>query len=180
MIGMSYGGWWTLNYAIHAPKRLKKIILLSPAGSCESISYEMIGRAIFASLPGRYWSDSFMKWLTYKPELLSARKGELLNRMLDQTYVGGKYISAISMINPIVFKDEELRRVKIPTLLLIGEQEVMYDPVPAVKNAKRLMPSITAEIVPKASHTMILTRSELVDQKGKRGSGVALHRPDPA
>ena len=165
MIGMSYGGWLTLNYAIRAPKRLNKIVLLSPAGGFEPISFKAIARAILGSLPGRYWSDSFMNWMVYKPETLDTTKKRKLDRMLDLAYVGGKYFSAESMINPIVYEDKELNGVKTPTLLLIGEQEVMYDPKAAIKNAAQLMPSVRTELVPEASHTMCFTRSEIVDQK---------------
>jgi pimeloyl-ACP methyl ester carboxylesterase len=165
MIGMSYGGWLTLGYAIAAPQRLDKIVLLSPAGSFEPISIEMFLRAILASLPGRYWSDSFLTWMVYKPETLNATRKKKLGLMLDLAYLGGKHFSAISMLEPIVYSAEELAKVKTPTLLLIGEQEVICDPIAAIKNAKRLMPSIRAELIPEASHTMSFTQSEIVDQK---------------
>jgi pimeloyl-ACP methyl ester carboxylesterase len=33
LAGMSYGGWYTLNYAIRAPERLERIVLLPLEGA---------------------------------------------------------------------------------------------------------------------------------------------------
>ena len=33
LVGMSYGGWLALNYAVAAPERVQKLVLLSPAAA---------------------------------------------------------------------------------------------------------------------------------------------------
>ena len=33
LVGMSYGGWLALNYAVAAPERVRKLVLLSPGGA---------------------------------------------------------------------------------------------------------------------------------------------------
>ena len=35
LVGQSFGGWLALNYAIAAPQRLLKLVLLSPGGCCQ-------------------------------------------------------------------------------------------------------------------------------------------------
>ena len=55
---------------------------------------------------------------------------------------------------PTVFADDELRAMRVPTLLLMGEQEVIYDPAKALARARRLLPDVRGELVPHSSHEM--------------------------
>jgi pimeloyl-ACP methyl ester carboxylesterase len=80
------------------------------------------------------------------------------------------------MVLPLACQDEELQRVKTPTLLLIGQQEALYDPVAAIARAQRLMPKIQAELIPQASHDLPVTRAETVNE---RVLGFLQERPTP-
>jgi len=166
LAGMSYGGWLTLNYAIRASARIKKVILLSPAGSFLPLTPQFYMRgALLPLLPGRFLMNSFMGWMTYKPNLRNASTHKIADCLSDQMYLGIKHYSRLGGVNPIAYEDEELRGVKNPTLLLIGQQEVIYNPVASVERAKRLMPIIRAELVPEASHDMTFSQSKTVNQK---------------
>jgi len=57
------------------------------------------------------------------------------------------------------FSDDELR---VPRLLLIGEQEVLYDPVGALSRAGRLIPGLIGELIPGASHDLAFRRPAIV------------------
>jgi hypothetical protein len=52
------------------------------------------------------------------------------------------------------FPNEELRGVRTPTLLLVGQQEALYDPVAAAERAQRLMPDIQTQLIPQAGHDL--------------------------
>ncbi len=166
LAGMSYGGWLTLNYAIRASARIKRVILLSPAGSFLPLTPQFYLRgALLPLLPGRFLMNSFMGWMTYKPNLRNASTHTIADCLADQMYLGIKHYSRLGGVNPIAYEDEELRGVKNPTLLLIGQQEVIYNPEASVERAKRLMPIIRAELVPEASHDMTFSQSKTVNQK---------------
>ena len=59
----------------------------------------------------------------------------------------------------------ELRRVTVPTLLLIGRREVVWNPVTALRRARQLFPDIQAELVPNSSHEMCFSQREFVDAR---------------
>lgn len=80
-------------------------------------------------------------------------------------YLGVKYFRLPSTVLPVPYSDEELRGVKNPTLLLIGQQESLYDPVPALARAKKLIPNIQAELIPQASHDLPVSQPETVNRK---------------
>ncbi len=166
LVGMSDGGWIALNYAMSMPNRLRKLVVLSPAGGFLPIKKQFFIRAMLATyLPGRFWMNSFIRWMTYKESVPNENNRRMFHCMVDQMYLGVKYFRMPSYIPPVAYRDEELRSIKNPTLLLIGQQEALYDPVGAVERAKRLIPSIKAELIPRANHDMACSQARTVDQK---------------
>lgn len=57
-----------------------------------------------------------------------------------------------------VFTDEELRQLRVPTTLLIGDHEVVYKPGPvaALQRAQALIPGVKAHLIPGSSHCQTL------------------------
>ncbi len=68
-------------------------------------------------------------------------------------------------VMPTVFSDDALRVMRVPTLLLIGENEVIYDPAAALARARRLIPDVTGELVPQCSHDMCVSQARIVDTR---------------
>jgi pimeloyl-ACP methyl ester carboxylesterase len=66
---------------------------------------------------------------------------------------------------PAVVSDEELRTMTVPTLLLIGEHEVISDPARALDRARRLVPDFEGELVPDCRHDMCSTQHQIVDAR---------------
>src|SRR5690348_433802 len=67
LVGMSYGGWLSLNYAVAAPERLQKLVLLSPAASFLPIVKQFSLRGMLMMFyPTRFSVNSFMRWLGFK------------------------------------------------------------------------------------------------------------------
>ena len=65
---------------------------------------------------------------------------------------------------PSKFSDEELTKTKVPTLLLIGQDEVLYGSIDAtVERARRLIPHIQTEIIPNAGHLPNVDQPELLN-----------------
>ncbi len=165
LIGWSYGGFAALNYAIHMPDRIRKLVLLTPIGSFVPLKTQFYIRGMLTRLPGRFWSNSMMHWMSYEPNLKNEKTKRMFDLITNQFYQGVKYFRLPPTVLPTPYTDEELRGVKNPTLLLIGQQESMYDPVPAIERAKRLIPDIQAELIPHAGHELPGGKPETVNKK---------------
>lgn len=72
-------------------------------------------------------------------------------------------VSAIMF--PTVYTDKELKQIELPTLLLIGDEERIYNPKKAVQRAQRLMPRLSAEIIPNMGHAMIMEQPEVINSR---------------
>jgi pimeloyl-ACP methyl ester carboxylesterase len=70
LVGASFGGWFTLNYALGASERLNRIVLLSPAGGLLPLVKQFYVRSMLTKFfPWRFVMDSFLRWSTYEENL---------------------------------------------------------------------------------------------------------------
>ena len=165
LVGMSYGAWLALTFAVATPERVQKLVLLSPAASFLRIVKQFSLRGMLMVLfPTQRTVNSFMRWLgfTDAPDETDAR------RVLDLMYLGLKHFRVPPetlrvVIN--VFSDDELRAMRVPVLLLMGEREVIYDPAAALERARRLLPDFRGELVPRSSHDMCFSQHRIVDAR---------------
>ena len=68
-------------------------------------------------------------------------------------------------IRATAFTDSELRSVRVPVMVLIGERSVIYDPQRTRQRAMSLIPHAQAEIIPDASHALLAEKSGTVNER---------------
>jgi pimeloyl-ACP methyl ester carboxylesterase len=141
LVGMSFGGWLALTYAVAAPKRVQKLVLLS-AGGFLPIAREFSLRGMLMVLfPTRFTVNSFMRWagFTGAPGQTDARP------VLNVMYLGAKHFrmppdTLRVTANPL--SDDQLRTLRVPVLFLMGDDEVLCDASTALARARRLIPDV--------------------------------------
>ena len=165
LVGASYGGWLTSQYALRLPKRLSKIVLLAPAATIFRVR---VGFYIRGLIPGLVHLESvhrrFLHWIFRD---LAREDAEMVENMLNEGLVAVRCLKpANSMwVSPTNLKDRELRSIEVPTLLLVGENEAMYSAQRAIQRVNTMAPQIQTEIIPQAGHDLTMVRSKVVNQK---------------
>jgi pimeloyl-ACP methyl ester carboxylesterase len=167
IIGNSNGGFFALNIALHLPERVKKVILISPA-------------ATFVQMWAWWWHllipAHMIAPLIRSDRIVHKAYDWLWNYFpIDEDYARLKLISTVAgypryrptrnSFAPHVFKTDDLRRIRTPVLLLIGDHEVIYKPELAIRRATHLVMNLKAEIVPNANHCAQYTAPEFVNKK---------------
>jgi pimeloyl-ACP methyl ester carboxylesterase len=172
LVGYSYGGFAALTYAIHAPDRVKKLVLLAPAGGLVPFKAQFLIRGLLNTLLPRLFpglstltAGSILRWMAYGPNLQDETTRGLFDRVRGQFTLGTRHFRKGAMVPPLPYTDDELRTVQPPTLLLIGRHEALYDPIAAVRRAQRLIPDIRAELIPHAGHELPISRPETVNRR---------------
>jgi pimeloyl-ACP methyl ester carboxylesterase len=163
-VGCSFGGFLALSQASLTPERVDKVVLISPAGTFIRLSLTFnlrmrtgrLRRRIRARLGDKRPPE--VASLGLKPSLEDAAWRKLMAVTMAES-------PELNTINADVFSGRELRRIAAPTLLLIGDRERLYDPSSAVQAARRLMPGITAEVVPGADHIAALSQPAWVNER---------------
>ena len=88
---------------------------------------------------------------------------------IDET-VRNQFIVAMQNCLPRVkvfasfLTDQELKKISHPTLLLIGEYDVQYNPRLAIERAKKLIPNLQTHLVEQAGHGITLEQPLVVNQ----------------
>ena len=88
--------------------------------------------------------------------------------MLNVMHLGMKYFRMPQdtlRVAALPVSDDELRAMKPPVLLLMGENEVLCDAAAALARARRLIPHFDGELVPRCSHDMCFSQHRTVDAR---------------
>jgi len=162
LMGLSYGGWLTAQYALNFQKRLKKIVLLAPAATVLPFQWKFLLRVILFILPHRYFVKSMMYWLLQDSIQSSEKNQKKVDDYVDEVMLIKHCYKFRPPVNPSALEDQELETIKIPTLFLFGENEKLYSAKKAVQRLYNVAPNIETEIISNAGHDLLFVQQELV------------------
>jgi pimeloyl-ACP methyl ester carboxylesterase len=167
LMGYSYGGWISSQYALRHPERLRKVVMIAPPATIINLPGEWAWRAILSVIPHKYFMKKLLvDWMF---EDLANRKDEYSKGKIDDLLTDAimvlKCYKMKMMVSPTVLSDEELRSIKIPALFLVGEHEKIYSAVDAVKRIHFIAPQIKTEIVRNASHDLPISQREYFNKR---------------
>ncbi|WP_042460103.1 alpha/beta fold hydrolase [Neobacillus dielmonensis] len=159
--GHSMGGWLSMNYAIFAPEKVRKLILFAPASGISKITPKFFLKVFPAILfPSESRIQKEIHWFV-SPSFQPDEKAE---KVFRQFTVSGTNCVPCQQVKPIVFPEQELQNLSTETLLLVGEDEVIYNPEKMLKKAERLLPNVTTKMIPKAGHGLTIEQYEKVNE----------------
>lgn len=160
LMGCSYGGSLTAEYAMHAPQRLNTVVLVAPGATVLHVSPEFVMRLALAAIASLRWLRPFIRWIFAD----TVRKDPAwLDPMVDQLRLAMQSIQRRLPIPP-VWTAAKWRALTVPALFLLGEHETVYDAHKAVRRLKRVAPQVTAEILPGAGHDLTIVQAEMVNR----------------
>jgi pimeloyl-ACP methyl ester carboxylesterase len=159
VMGLSYGGFLAANLALAQPKRVRRMVLLAP------------GITNFGPMT--------LQWANYGLPMMMHPSRTTIRRFIngastkgyseddpvhEQMIVGMTQLRHASFLRP-VFEDQEFSQISAPTLLLIGDREIEYEPRNAVQRARKLIPNLQAELVAGAGHILNSDQPEIVNKR---------------
>lgn len=154
--GLSYGGFIALRLAVSAPERVRKLVLMAPA-SLLPIRPIFFLRMAGMLLPG------FIASFEAKQKLLLGVASVQAKPAITQMLTPNDF--RYNMYLPPLHTDQELQQLKAPTLLLLGDQEVIYDAKAALRRAAKLIPTLETDIIPGAGHALNFDQPERVNHR---------------
>ncbi|HEX2946555.1 MAG TPA: alpha/beta hydrolase [Clostridia bacterium] len=142
IIGMSLGGWTALKFATAFPEKVSRLILVSTSGiGPQKISF--IFKAIFTLMLGRPVTESSLSNLSQ-------------GQKIDPVAV--EYLSLIfKNFSPYtgklpIFSDEELKKLNMPVMLTVGENDIMLDQRKTAHRLAALLPEARINLLPGTGH----------------------------
>jgi pimeloyl-ACP methyl ester carboxylesterase len=158
-IGSSFGGFHSVNLAVHHPGLVRGLVLLAPAATIKSfkvLTYLAIRSGSLIPLPA-----------SVRPGLRAMMQGTLpderIVRQMELGVAGFRYDRA--SIFPSEIPDNELAAIECPTLVLVGDKEMIYDSRKAVARTRGLIRDVHAEVVPDVGHLLGMQRPDIINQR---------------
>jgi pimeloyl-ACP methyl ester carboxylesterase len=158
LIGTSYGGWLALNQAHRRPGRLASVTLLDPGG-LEKVGLRFFGWilvSLFASFAPEAMRRRLAAWLD-QPVLILLELRTMI-RSSVRAY-------RIRRPAPLPLTDDELRTVRTPLYLLLGQRSLLVHPKRQRERVPRLVPGASVEIVPNTGHGPQIDHAEQINSR---------------
>lgn len=153
LVGISLGAWLAVKYAVRYPKKVKKLVLLCPAGIGPQKKSFLL-KAIVHMIQGEKGMDKLYKKVNGNQPVPEA--------MLNYQKLIGKNFNFRREIIPL-FKDSELKRLTMQVILFVGEKDIMFHSDMTAKRLKDLVPQSNINIIPGASHALINLTDEICE-----------------
>lgn len=159
-VGISFGGWLILKFSTFAPRRIKKAVLMGPAGFV-NFSLATFNKLMFyAPLQNRERTRKFLK-------VIGAPAWKVQEEVIDDFKVTIKYFKFPRLVTylPGRLSDEELSQLTAPTLLLVGQYDSIFKPQPLIERAKQILPNLKdIQVIPDAGHMLPYEQPEIVNR----------------
>lgn len=163
LVGLSYGGWLAAQYALARPRRLRKLVLIAPAGTVLPLASEWVARAVACAIPLRYFTRSFLRWLLHDLAQRPVAERPSFDEVVTEAYTTMRCLAPHTMTPPTVMTDDELRQLAVPALYLVGENEKICPPLRAIDRLKSIAPRITTRLIAGAGHDLTLVKAATVN-----------------
>ncbi len=148
LVGTSYGAWIALRHAIRSPEAVASLALLDPGG---------FGRV----------SPKFLAWIitcgltSFAPRPVRHALARPLRNLALRDDDAMPLVKATfgfrrKHIMPTPLTDDDLQRITVPTLVLLGGHSQLYDARGVAATVTAHMPRAVAEIIPEAGHDLAL------------------------
>lgn len=166
VVGNSYGGFTGAYYAMRLPQRVRKLVLIGPASTISPMTpfmrHMFYPKAFYLMLPRAPGSERVMRravdWIH-----AGTRPDPLWEPLFYRTMVYGKLINRVF---PRMYTPEEFSQIGGPVLLILGENEAIYDDLDAAAgSARRLIADLEVELIPAAHHITALAQPRLTNER---------------
>ena len=157
LCGESFGGCLALKTALAAPSLITKLVLVNPASSFNQFPILGLGVNITPWLPTwlhRYSAAGLLPFLAKLNRINDCDRHKLVESMksLPPQVVSWR----LSLLRDFKVADEQLRSLKIPTLIIAGGEDSLLPSVDEANKLITLLPNAEKTVLPQSGHACLL------------------------
>jgi pimeloyl-ACP methyl ester carboxylesterase len=149
VVGLSYGGWLALNQAVHSPEGIASITAIDPVGALGRPQTSFVIKIVPDALLALAKSETAIHRL-----LGRLNNGTVPTQPLLDLSIAGLRTFVAKQPFPTRMSDDDLRRISVPTLLLLCACSPVNNAQRAADRARRYISSVEVEVVPDSGHML--------------------------
>jgi pimeloyl-ACP methyl ester carboxylesterase len=162
LVGFSYGGWQATLYALVRPERLNKLVLISSVGVINPRAMVLVRGMLYYFFPTEFMVTNYLYW--FMPDAITKEKSkQVVDTMVTATLLSFETFKKRSFVNPTVISDDDWNNLKVPTLYLVGKNDVMYSAEKAMARLNEVAPNIITKLTTDAGHDLTFIKSNWVN-----------------
>lgn len=153
LVGISLGAWLAAKYSVHRTQNVSKLTLLCPAGiGGQNHAFKELAMSLLPK--GEEGVNELLR-------LINGGK-DMPEIMLNyQKLIAGAFNSRQEPIP--LFTDEELQRLTMPSLLIVGQQDIMLNSMDTAERYGRLVSNARIKVLPDAGHSLTGLAAEITE-----------------
>jgi pimeloyl-ACP methyl ester carboxylesterase len=173
VVAHSYGAWQASLHAMAHPEQVERLVLLAPSATVLPPRLGVLLRAIlYGSLPStfqpvlKWYTKRYMYW--FAPASVQKEPSRvIMDEMIQENLLARRCYKKRTFVPPTTFTDDEWAKLSVanPTLFMVGDKEVMYSPIKAIRRVERVAPSVKSVLVIDADHHLALVQPEQVQEQ---------------
>ncbi|AMO05009.1 alpha/beta fold hydrolase [Mycolicibacterium neoaurum] len=149
VLGVSFGGWSAMNYALRRPQKVASLVLIDPVLTFAPIPLRTMLAFLPMGLPGvpDRVRRRILRWISGGADVDESDPALML---ID----AGTADFALQQPTPARFSPEKLRALRVPVLAIIAGRSVIHDASRAAATARSVLSAGQVEVWPRASHAV--------------------------
>ena len=164
LLGYSYGGWLAAEYALHAPERVEKLVMISPGATVMHMSTAFLVRSSLVALKPIAASRALFKWLFQDAMNNSEQCGMTFNKFMEISEMRFRSFKRRFLVPLRVLSADQWKQITMPALFMVGEHEKLYDPGRAMDEIARKAPQVERRLILGAGHDITAVQSVEVNR----------------
>jgi pimeloyl-ACP methyl ester carboxylesterase len=144
LAGLSKGGLLAAHFAVQRPERIRKLILMCPGLQFAPPTFQWILLGMPMVL---FPTRTAVRWFISRASTVNAKRN-----LIHEAFVEGVTAHPGRITAPPVMPVSELKQLQMPVLLLVGEQEILYNAWSAIECATRIMTNVQTVCIAGAGH----------------------------
>lgn len=157
LCGASLGGTIAQQFALVFPQHVTSLVLLAPPSLLKMRSSFLFHAILANALPTTLFAKKFLKYIS--------SCGSQLPESVIQAFAIQVQAYKPNMDKIPIISDHDLAQLPQKTLVLLGQDEVLYDPKMVASRILAVAPFITIAMIPGAKHMIFLDQPDLVNNK---------------
>jgi pimeloyl-ACP methyl ester carboxylesterase len=143
-VGHSYGAWMALQYGMHAPRRVERLVLVDPTDCFIPMRLLYRLRAVpLLALPSASRLRRFLAWET---------QGRLLSPPWLSVAALGADLGRMAIVAPRRPPPNDLVHLNAPTLVIAAGRSQAHDSAKMLRLVGKRMPGASQAVLPGATH----------------------------